>query len=95
MMDEQMIGLSKSDMIDALRDLNEYVVCLDRIGSRLATGDYDFRILSDYIIDRKVAPRLAGLRRKIADALEATIGVEATDLIAEESYAYQDPRPSP
>lgn len=82
-------------LIDAARDLNEYVVSLDRIFSRLGTGDYPDSILTDYMVQRRVPQRLAQLRRLVCDALEDAVGAEETERIAEEAYAYEDPVADP
>jgi hypothetical protein len=78
-------------VIDAARDLNEYVVCLDRIFSRLGTGNYDPEILANYLVEHRVSQRLAQLREKVFDALDEAVGAEESERIAEESYFYQDP----
>ena len=90
-MDAKTVHLGVEDAIVAARDLNEYVVCLDRIFSRLGTGAYGDEILTAYMIQRDVMPRLARLREKIFDALEEVIGPEESERIAEESYVYRDP----
>jgi hypothetical protein len=86
------VALSTEDMIDAARDLNEYVVCLDRIFSRLGTEDHDPEILANYLVQHRVPQRLAHLREKVFDALDQAVGAEESERIAEESYFYQDPR---
>jgi hypothetical protein len=91
MIESRIVRLEVDDAIEAAKDLNEYVVCLDRIFSRLGTGDYGDEILIDYLVQRDVMRRLARLREKIFDALDEVIGPEESERIAEESYVYQDP----
>ncbi|MER5890525.1 hypothetical protein ABT160_42430 [Streptomyces sp. NPDC001941] len=90
-MEPQTVKIPLNVAIDAARDLNEYVVSLDRIFSRLGTGEYDERILSDYVVDRRVLQRIAALRAHVFDALEEVVGAEKAEEIAEESYTYTDP----
>jgi len=85
------VVLLTTDLVEAARDLNEYVVCLDRIFSRLGTGEYPDSILTDYLVGRRVPQRLARLRETVFDALEASVGADEAERIAEESYVYKDP----
>ncbi|WP_327254632.1 hypothetical protein [Streptomyces sp. NBC_01244] len=84
------VEISLADAIQATRDLNEYVVSLDRILSRIGTGGKDPEILCDYVVDRKVLRRLGNLRNVIGTALEQELGEEAVHEIAEEAYFYTD-----
>lgn len=90
-MEPSSVEIPLRDAIEAARDLNEYVVCLDRIFSRLGTGEYRPEILADYIVDREVMQRLARLRETVFDAVEAVIGADEADALAESAYFYQDP----
>ncbi|MFC1430091.1 hypothetical protein ACEZDB_05390 [Streptacidiphilus sp. N1-3] len=91
MMGDSKVSIPLAEVIEAARDLNEYVVCFDRIFSRLATGDYSQEILADYLVDREVRQRIARLREQMFDALEASVGAEEAERIAEEAYFYEDP----
>lgn len=71
---------------DALQDLNEYVVCLDRILSRIGAGEAGADILLDYVVDRNVLRRLAELRTVLGDSLKEQVGEDRVDEIAEGSY---------
>ncbi|QES49825.1 hypothetical protein DEJ50_20375 [Streptomyces venezuelae] len=84
------VEMSLSDAIVAARDLNEYVVSLDRILSRIGTGGQDPEILVRYIVDRDVRTRLAEMRNVICTALESRLGEERVDEICEEAYFYTD-----
>ncbi|WP_237702777.1 hypothetical protein [Candidatus Protofrankia datiscae] len=79
-----------NDATDAFRDLNEFVVALDRIGSRIGSGSQDSTLLLKYVVDRDVGRRLARLRRVIGDALEDIFGEEEVDRIGEESYKFTE-----
>ncbi|BBC91954.1 hypothetical protein [Streptomyces griseofuscus] len=83
-------SLSAEDALLLFRDLEEYAVSLDRIMSRLAAGA-DPAILADYLVDRRVAARLARARGTVGDALEAVIGAEALEDIAEGVFRYSGP----
>jgi hypothetical protein len=91
------VTISLADAVSAVRDLNEYVVSLDRIGSRVGSGAAP-AILLAYITDHDVTTRLTRLRRVIADATEAVIGSDEVERIAETADCYtddwQDPRPA-
>lgn len=88
--EESNVQLTVEDAIDAFRDLNEYVVSLDRILSRIGTGGQDPEILLNYMIDRDVFRRLTKLRAAVGDALESVLGEDEVDRIGEESYRYTD-----
>lgn len=85
------ISLDEDSLIQFALDLNEYVVCLDRIMSRLGTGQYSPQILADYISGRDVMYRMALLREFVCDSLEEKIGSEAMEELMENGYFYQDP----
>ncbi|WP_239313083.1 hypothetical protein [Frankia sp. Cj3] len=78
------------DAKDAFRDLNEFVVALDRIGSQIGNGDRDPALLFGYVVEHDVGRRLARLRRVVGDALEAVIGEDEVDRIGEESYKFTE-----
>ncbi|MEU1393890.1 MULTISPECIES: hypothetical protein [unclassified Nonomuraea] len=77
-----------SEAIELFSDLNEFVVSLDRIRSRIAFADASPRILVDYMVDRELFQRLARARELVGDAVEAVIGDERLEEIAEEGYVY-------
>ncbi|MCE3033137.1 MULTISPECIES: hypothetical protein [Streptomyces] len=83
-------SLGAEDALLLFRDLEEYVVSLDRILSRLAAGA-DPAFLADYPVDRRVAARPARARGTVGDALEAVIGAEALEDIAEGVFRYSGP----
>lgn len=85
------VNLDEDSLVRFAQDLNEYVVCLDRIMSRVGTGQYSPQILVDYIVDRNVLRRIALLRTSICDALEEKIGSEAMGELMENTYSYEDP----
>ncbi|MFF7637303.1 hypothetical protein ACFZB9_29750 [Kitasatospora sp. NPDC008050] len=87
---EGTVEIPLADMVNAVRDLNEYVVSLDRILSRIGTGGKSPEILLQYIVDRNVLRRIADLRTVVCDALEDRIGEEAVDEIADGAYFYTD-----
>ncbi|OHV34178.1 hypothetical protein BCD49_24935 [Pseudofrankia sp. EUN1h] len=86
----EQVTITLADAISAFRDLNEFVVSLDRIGSRIGGGNNSPDILYGYIVSHDVGPRLARLRRMLGDALESAIGEDEVDRIGESSYFYTD-----
>ncbi|MGW3651197.1 hypothetical protein [Streptomyces sp. NPDC000878] len=75
---------------DLYRDLESYVVSLDRVLSRIGAGD-DPGILVDYVVEHGLPARLARDRRFVIDSLESVIGAEAVEEIAEQVKVYGDP----
>ncbi|MCW8100440.1 hypothetical protein [Streptomyces tauricus] len=61
------------EVVAVLRDLNEFVVSLDRLGSRQASGTADEHTVGMFVADWDVARRLARARRVISDALDAQL----------------------
>ena len=80
--------LAVDEAIQVAADLNEFVVAFDQIFSRIAFGDANSDLLTDYVSERNVRQRLASARSAIFDALERVIGQEASDRIAEEGYRH-------
>ncbi|MEU5863734.1 MULTISPECIES: hypothetical protein [unclassified Nonomuraea] len=87
-MSESEVTLRLPDAIELFSDLNEFVVSLDRIRSRIAFADASPQILVDYMVDRELFQRLAKWRGLLGDAVEAVIGDERLEEIAEEGYVY-------
>jgi hypothetical protein len=83
------VKLSVEDAASIFRDLEEYVVSLDRIISRIGSG-IDPAILVDYLAERRVPARLASVRELLGDKLEAEIGEEELEIIAESAFRYSD-----
>lgn len=71
-------------------DLEEVVVSLDRILSRIGAGA-DPGILVNYVVDRQIFQRLAAARRDVTDAIEEHIPSEVLEELAEKGYRYTDP----
>ncbi|MFJ6121752.1 hypothetical protein [Streptomyces sp. NPDC092129] len=65
-----------SEVIAVLQDLDEFVVSLDRLGSRHAAGTADESTVGTFIADWDVARRLARARRVISVALDAQLSEE-------------------
>jgi hypothetical protein len=86
---EMKLTIRLEDALLLFKDLEEYVVSFDRIISRLGAGA-DPEILVDYLMDRRVYPRLAQARRIMADLVESAIGAEKLEAIAEDVFAYSD-----
>jgi hypothetical protein len=86
----EQVTITLADAISAFRDLNEFVVSLDRIGSRIGSGNKNPDILYSYIVGHDVGLRLSRLRRMLGDALESVISEDEIDGIGESSYFYTD-----
>jgi hypothetical protein len=71
-------------------DLNEIVVCFDRIFSRLAFSGASPDILVNYMLDRDVRLRLAEARSVLWDSLRERISEEEADDLAESGFKYSD-----
>ncbi|MFF7981974.1 hypothetical protein ACFZDK_23070 [Streptomyces sp. NPDC007901] len=80
-----------SEVVAVLRDLNEFVVSLDRIGSRQASGTADEFTVGAFVADWDVARRLAHARRVIGVALDAQLSEEDNaeiDAVCEQGRFY-------
>lgn len=75
-MSSREIRIPLTEVVTALQDLNEFVVSLDRIGSRQASGTADEYTVGKFIADWDVAQRLARARRVISVALDAQLSEE-------------------
>ncbi|MFD9409773.1 hypothetical protein ACFWBN_22540 [Streptomyces sp. NPDC059989] len=62
--------------VAVVQDLNEFVVSLDRLRSRLGSGTADESTVGRFILDWDVLRRLAEIRRVIDVALDAQLSEE-------------------
>ncbi|MDH6629142.1 hypothetical protein M2271_006978 [Streptomyces sp. LBL] len=85
----QSIPVELVGFADLFRDLEEYVVSLDRVLSRIGAGE-DPRILLEYVVEHGLPARLARAREFVGDSLEKVIGAEAVEEIAEQVEGYRD-----
>lgn len=66
-----------------LQDLNEFVISLDRLGSRMADGTADEGAIGEFVVDRDVARRLSHARRVLSVALDEQLSeAESTEIDA-------------
>ncbi|MER5541006.1 hypothetical protein ACWD4N_15685 [Streptomyces sp. NPDC002586] len=72
-MSSREIRMPLNEVVAVLQDLNEFVVSLDRLGSRQASGTDDEYSVGTFIADWDVARRLAHARRVISIALDAQL----------------------
>ncbi|MEU0413455.1 hypothetical protein ABZ307_37425 [Streptomyces griseorubiginosus] len=70
------IRIPLNEVIAVLQDLNEFVVSLDRLGSRRASGTADEHTIGKFIVDWDVARRLSGARHVISVALDGQLSEE-------------------
>ncbi|MET8638700.1 hypothetical protein [Streptomyces sp. NPDC004680] len=77
-MSSREIRVPLSEVVAVLQDLNEFVVSLDRLGSRQVFGTVDEYTVGKFIVDWDVARRLARARRVIGVALDAQLSEEDT-----------------
>jgi hypothetical protein len=82
--------LARDDLTRVFADLEEVVVSLDRILSRIGAGAAP-DILVRFVVERDLRVRLARDRTVVGDALAGVIGEEAVEEIAEAQYRYVDP----
>ncbi|MET9088206.1 hypothetical protein ABZX77_41070 [Streptomyces sp. NPDC004237] len=75
-MSSREVRLPLDEVVAVLRDLNEFVVSLDRIGSRQASGTADEFTVGSFVAEWDVARRLARARRVIGVALDAQLSEE-------------------
>ncbi|MFD7687504.1 hypothetical protein [Streptomyces sp. NPDC059781] len=75
-MSSREIRMPLDEVVAVLQDLNEFVVSLDRLGSRQASGTADEYTVGTFVADRDVARRLARARRVIGVALDAQLSEE-------------------
>ncbi|WP_129837621.1 hypothetical protein [Streptomyces sp. RFCAC02] len=75
-MSSREITLPLGEVVAMLRDLDEFVVSLDRLGSRRASGTADESTVGAFVADWDVARRLARARRVIGEALDAQLSDE-------------------
>ncbi|MER7540996.1 hypothetical protein ABTX77_40525 [Streptomyces sp. NPDC097704] len=75
-MSSREIRLPLSEVVAVLQDLNEFVVSLDRLGSRQASGTADEYTVGKFTADWDVARRLARARHIISVALDAQLSEE-------------------
>ncbi|MEV5571807.1 hypothetical protein AB0L06_17290 [Spirillospora sp. NPDC052269] len=90
------IRMPLDEVVAVLRDLNEFVVSLDRLGSRQASGTADDHTVGEFIADWDVARRLARARRVISVALDAQLSEEDNaeiDALCEQGRFYGTDKP--
>jgi hypothetical protein len=75
-MSSREIRMPLSEVVAVLYDLNEFVVSLDRLGSRQTSGTADEHTVGKFIADWDVARRLAHARRVLSVALDAQLSEE-------------------
>lgn len=75
-MSSREIRIPLDEVVAILQDLNEFVVSLDRLGSRQASGTADDQTVGTFIADWDVARRLARARHVISAALDAQLSEE-------------------
>jgi hypothetical protein len=85
----QRISVELAGFADLFRDLEEYVTSMDRILSRIGSGE-DPRILLKYVVEFDLPARLARAREFVGDCLEEVIGSDALEEIAEQVEGYRD-----
>ncbi|MFE2972641.1 hypothetical protein ACFXKC_55775 [Streptomyces sp. NPDC059340] len=72
-MSSREIRIPLDEVVAVLQDLNEFVVSLDRLGSRQASGTADEYTVGKFIADWDVARRLARARDVLGVALDGQL----------------------
>lgn len=75
-MSSREIRMPLTEVVAVLRDLNEFVVSLDRLGSRQACGTADEYTIGRFVADWDVARRLARARHFLSVALDTQLSEE-------------------
>ncbi|MFE6506351.1 hypothetical protein ACFVDI_02070 [Nocardioides sp. NPDC057767] len=88
-MTESHVEVDLEGALELFLDLNEWVVSFDRIGSRIADG-YDPQIQDEYVTKSDMTRRLAKHRRLIGELVEAAIGADRLEELAESTPVYGD-----
>jgi hypothetical protein len=92
-MSSREIRIPLDEAVAVLQDLNEFVVSLDRLGSRVGCGAADEYTVGKFIFDWDVFRRLARARSVISVALDEELSVEEKleiDDLCEEGRFYTD-----
>ncbi|MET9515792.1 hypothetical protein [Streptomyces sp. NPDC002994] len=76
-MSSREIRIPLNEVVAVLQDLNEFVVSLDRLGSRMGSGTADEYTVGKFILDWDVARRLSRARNVIDVALDEQLSEEA------------------
>jgi hypothetical protein len=85
------IRIPLDEAVAVLQDLNEFVVSLDRLGSREASGTADDSTVGRFVADWDVARRLAHARRVISVALDEQLSEQdnaAIDALCDQGRFY-------
>lgn len=75
-MSSREIRIPLNEAVAVLQDLNEFVVSLDQLGSRMAFGTADEHTIAKFIVDWDVARRLSRARHVISVALDEQLSEE-------------------
>ncbi|MET9520591.1 hypothetical protein [Streptomyces sp. NPDC002994] len=93
-MSSQEIRIPLNEVVTVWQDLNEFVVSLDRLLSRMGSGTADEYTVGKFILDWDVARRLSRARRFINVALDEQLSeeenLELEDLCEQECRYYTD-----
>ncbi|MFJ4929785.1 hypothetical protein [Streptomyces sp. NPDC088736] len=90
-MSSREIRMPLSEVVAVRQDLNEFVVSLDRLGSRQAAGTTDEHTVGKFIADWDVARRLARARHVISVALDGQLSEENNaeiDVLCDQGHFY-------
>ncbi|KUO20167.1 hypothetical protein AQJ91_15380 [Streptomyces dysideae] len=90
-MSSREIRIPLDEVVAVLQDLNEFVVSLDRLGSRQASGTADEYTVGRFVADWDVARRLAHARRVISVVLDEQLSEEDNaeiDALCEQGHFY-------
>ncbi|MFF1451906.1 hypothetical protein ACFVYF_27755 [Streptomyces sp. NPDC058274] len=81
------IPVELEGLVEVFRDLEDYVISLDRVLSRIGAGE-DPRILVEYVVEHNLPARMARAREFVGDSLERYIGADKLEEIAEQVEGY-------
>lgn len=92
-MSSREIRMPLNEAVAVLQDLNEFVVSLDRLGSRQASGTADKYTVGKFVDDWDVLRRLARARHVISVALDVQLSEEENaeiEALCEQGRFYTD-----
>jgi hypothetical protein len=90
---ERSVSIPLDRAVEAASLLESIVISLDRIGSRIASGDADAHTLDRFMTEWLVGPRLSQARFVLWDAIAEVLGEQTVEEIAESTPGFSDPIP--
>ncbi|MET9953195.1 hypothetical protein ABZ135_16815 [Streptomyces sp. NPDC006339] len=87
------LRLPLDEAVAVLRDLDAFVVSLDRLGSRMASGTADARTIGEFVLTHDVTRRLSHARHVLSVALDTQL--TPAENAAIDTLCAEPPLPTP